>query len=114
MKRNFNVPVKGFGGIPITENSKDSQGNATTVPVMLASQLGARLFYAGSEQPRQGMPAANLNEQDKIRCYHISVQLAEHPAEVELTVEDCALIKRIAAESFVAGVYGQIYDIIEG
>ena len=54
-----------------------------------------------------------MSDDDKLRCYRISVQLSEHPSDVELTVEDCALVKRIASREFVAGVYGQIVDIIE-
>lgn len=70
------------------------------------------LFYAGSEQ-QGNRGGEQLSDDDKIRCYRISVQLSEHPSDVELTVEDCALVKRIASREFVAGVYGQIVDIIE-
>lgn len=114
MKRNFNVTLKGFGGTPITETVKNSDGTETVKEANLASQLGIRLFYAGSEKPNPQNPSALiLSEEDKMRCYHLSVQLSEHPDEIELTTNDGTLIKRIAADSFVAGIYGQIYDIIE-
>lgn len=112
MKRNFNTPLKGFGGIPITEKVKNSDGSVSEKPLNVASQLGARLFYAGSEQ-QGNRGGEQLSDDDKLRCYRISVQLSEHPSDVELTVEDCALVKRIASREFVAGVYGQIVDIIE-
>ena len=114
MKRNFNIPMKGFGGVPITETVKNADGTETVKEVNLASKLGMRLFYAGSEKPNPQSPSAMiLSDDEKIRCYHLAVQLAEHPGEVELTTNDGTLIKKIASADFVAGIYGQIYDIIE-
>lgn len=97
MKRNFDRPLLGYDGKPILSGGKEQTAG---------SVLGLQLFSAGNGKD-------NIADGDKMRAYHLCVQMHEHPSEVELTAEDAKLIKDIAGHTLVAGAYGQIVDIIE-
>lgn len=94
MTRNFNKPFIGFDGKPVDDKK-------------ISDILGMQLYAAGNGKD-------NVSGDDKLRAYHLSVQLHANPEAVELTTEDCALIKSVAENSLVAGAYGQVVDIIEG
>lgn len=97
MIRNFKTTIKDYKGQPLT----DAQGKEQ----MMSDLIGAQLFTAGAK--------AALSPDDKMRAYKLSVMMQQTPEAVTLTTEDAALIKSIMGDNFVAGVYGQIVEVIE-
>ena len=49
----------------------------------------------------------------KYQAYKLCQRIAANPREVELTTEDCSLLKEVASETYSAGAYGQVVDLIE-
>lgn len=99
MKRNFKKVLMGFNNKPVV--NKD--GSATVI----CNLLGEALFLASPNSKTSIEPG------DMMRAYNLANQLCQHPEEVELSTEDATLIKKIAAQTLVAGAYGQVYNIIE-
>lgn len=99
MKKNFKLPILGYDGNPIME--KD--GNVASI----CAALGRSLFTSSMSSKVQ------LTEQEMLSAYRLFMQMREHPDAVEMTTEEATLIKKIAAQSLVAGAYGQVYSIIE-
>lgn len=97
MIRNFKQTIKDYKGQPL----KDGQGNEQA----MSDLVGMQLFAAGSK--------TTLSPEDKMKAYKLCVQMQQHPETVELTTEDAALIKGIMDEGFVAGVYGQVVELLE-
>lgn len=97
MIRNFKQTIKDYKGQPL----KDAQGNEQ----VMSDLIGVQLFAAGGKKI--------LSPEDKMRAYKLCVQMQQHPETVDLTTEDAALIKSIVDEGFVAGVYGQVVELIE-
>lgn len=110
----FTKTVKGFGGQPIRNETRDDKGEITANTVTFAEILGKQLFYAGADNTAfQNGGNSPLSDDEKMRAYHLSVQMSEHPDKVEVSSADGVLIEKIASKCFVAGIYGQIYDHIE-
>lgn len=114
MEMNFNKQVVGFGGLPIVHEAKNENGNAIQKPVTFAELIGRQLFYVGADNSTfSNSGNSPFSDEDKMRAYHLSVQMAERPEKVEVSAADCVLIEKIASKCFVAGIYGQIYDLVE-
>ena len=54
-----------------------------------------------------------VSHEEKFKAFCINQKMIACPSAVELTVEEAALIKKIAGESFTAGGYGQVYELLE-
>lgn len=113
MTINFNVPILGFGGLPMTEKVKDADGNEKAVVVKVSDMLGRLLFFAGQQGNNAQDASMMLTAEEKYAAFKLSIQLASHPDKVEMTTDDGTLIKRLAGKTYVAGIYGQIYDLVE-
>lgn len=97
MKRNFKVAMKGYDGKELKNEKSETQ--------MMNDIIGLHLYAAGGKKP--------MSQEDKVRAYKLSLQMQEHPDEVELTAEDMTLIKEVTNEALVAGAYGQIVQVLE-
>ena len=94
MRVNFNVPVRAFDG---TELRKD--GN----PVNLSQEIQNVLFMYGKD--------GGVSNEDKYHGYRIGTKLAT--GLDDFTAEELAFIKDNVGSNFIAGVYGQLCDVIE-
>ena len=97
MIRNFKVAMRGYDGKELKNEKGEIQ--------MMSDIIGLHLYTAGGKKP--------MSQEDKVRAYKLSLQMQEHPEEVELTAEDMTLIKEVTNEALVAGAYGQIVQVLE-
>lgn len=99
MKVNFNQPIK------------DPFGNAVTDEFHKPQTIG-RILATGLFNAKQlkGMP---LTPEQKFLAYNLSTKIANADNEIEITVEDAQFIKNLSADIFMAGVYGNIVNLIE-
>lgn len=97
MIRNFKVAMRGYDGKELKNEKSETQ--------MMSDIIGLHLYTAGGKKP--------MSQEDKVRAYKLSLQMQEHPEEVELTSEDMTLIKEVTNEALVAGAYGQIVQVLE-
>lgn len=97
MIRNFKVAMMGYDGKELKNEKGETQ--------MMSDIIGLHLYTAGGKKP--------MSQEDKVRAYKLSLQMQEHPEEVELTAEDMTLIKEVTNEALVAGAYGQIVQVLE-
>lgn len=97
MIRNFKVAMRGYDGKELKNEKGETQ--------MMSLIIGLHLYTAGGKKP--------MSQEDKVRAYKLSLQMQEHPEEVELTAEDMTLIKEVTNEALVAGAYGQIVQVLE-
>lgn len=97
MIRNFKVAMMGYDGKELKNEKGETQ--------MMSDIIGLHLYTAGGKKP--------MSQEDKVRAYKMSLQMQEHPKEVELTAEDMTLIKEVTNEALVAGAYGQIVQVLE-
>lgn len=54
-----------------------------------------------------------VSPEQKLMAYRLFRKL-NADGEVEISTEEASFIKHLAAESLLAGAYGQVYDLIEG
>ncbi|MCC8186499.1 MAG: hypothetical protein LIP08_03030 [Bacteroides sp.] len=94
MKVNFNVPLNQPDGTP----SKKTAANAIT-----------ECLYAAGSLPGQN----NMSREDKYAAYLLMEKIRNAKEEVEISVEEAAMIKDNASIGLYAGAYGQIHDILE-
>lgn len=93
MKVNFNRQFTGFDGKPLKEKINDELAKAL---------FGFNQFKGEQVTPEQ-----------KLMAYRLFQKL-NADGEVEISTEEASFIKHLAAESLLAGAYGQVYDLIEG
>lgn len=98
MKRNFKVALKDFKGNEL----KDEKGNIQ----MMSDFVGIKLYALGGNQ--QASPEL------KMRAYQLMKRMQQGAEHLELETEDAQLIKDIAKESCIAGIYGQVVETLEG
>ena len=65
-------------------------------------------LYATGMNAQLGMDMAK-----KLRAYKMLQQIINNRGVLDIETDDATLLKEICAEFFTAGVYGQIYDLIE-
>lgn len=97
MIRNLKVAMRRYDGKELKNEKGETQ--------MMSDIIGLHLYTAGSKKP--------MSQEDKVRAYKLSLQMQEHPEEVELTAEDMTLIKELTNEALVAGAFGQIVQVLE-
>ena len=49
-----------------------------------------------------------------MQAYRVMKRIQAKPEEVDLSAEDAVLIKEIAKDTMVSGIYGQLVDVLEG
>ena len=100
MKINFNQPFIGYDGNPTSINGK----------TQLIKDLLAQVLFSGSW----------IGEKDNkvelmLVSYDLSQRIYKSTGEVDITVEEAALIKEAAGKSIAsAGGYAQVVHLIEG
>lgn len=99
MKRNFNFPLLNYKG----EEIKDENGNNQ----LMSDIVSLRLFAVGNSDS----PAS---PEKKMQAYRVMKRIQAKPEEVDLSAEDAVLIKEIAKDTMVSGIYGQLVDVLEG
>lgn len=92
--------------VNLNKNFTDAFGK-TIEGKNIAEQLCMYLFNLST---MQGNP---VPADRKYIAYKLCNHISSCPDEVELTAEECALVKELSNEAFSAGAYGQIVDIIE-
>ena len=97
MKINFKVAMKGYDKKELKNEKGETQ--------MMNDTIGLYLYTAGNKKP--------MSQEDKVRAYKLSLQMQEHPEEVELTSEDMTPLKALTHEALVAGAFGQIVEVLE-
>lgn len=98
MKVNFNIECKDWKGSPLTEVV-----NGVTSPVIMKDRIMEILYFYGS--------TGQVSNDKKYKAHKILKKLEK--GEEEFTTEELSLIKDIAGNGFVAGMVGQLYDLIE-
>ena len=76
-------------------------------PKMISESLCFTLFYLSQ------MNGTIVSAEMKYTAYRICKKITDKPEEVELTTEEGSFLKEVCGESYSAGAYGQIVDIIE-
>jgi hypothetical protein len=102
MKIKTDTPIKNLAGQVMKDN--DGQGNSmdASVRTVVVNALLAPLQQGKNEQ---GV--------DKVKKYELAKKIFSDD-EVELTVEEVALIKSRVGETFPPLVVGQVYEMLEG
>lgn len=100
MKINFNQPFKNYKGEVIIEDNG--------VPQLIKNIVSALLF---SGKWLEKKPDAR--PEDKIMAYDLSIRIYKAAREIELNIEEAAMIKDAAA-SLNPGGYVQVINLIEG
>lgn len=88
MKVNFNQSFKDYKG----EETKQ-----------IIKETVCKCLYAAGE---------GFSADEKFKAYKLNLLIIPAAAEVEISTEDAALIKRICERSLSAGGYGQIAELI--
>jgi hypothetical protein len=83
---------------------KDYKGNETAG--IIADELAKSLFSVG-------MKENSFTNDEKYNAYLLCNKINQNSGIIEITIEEAALIKKVSAESFIAGGYGQVCELIE-
>ena len=83
--------------------NKDENGNNQ----LMSDIVSLRLFAVGNSDS----PAS---PEKKMQAYRVMKRIQAKPEEVDLSAEDAVLIKEIAKDTMVSGIYGQLVDVLEG
>lgn len=94
MKVNFNQAFKNFDGTAISEGSKDK---------MISTMVASFLFLG------QDLTTAD----EKMMSANLSQRIYSAKGAVELSLEEAALIKKLAGQSLIAGAYAQVVNLLE-
>lgn len=103
MKKNLKAPLRQFNGADYTV-SKIVNGKEVQEPVMASDQIGEVLWTQAS---------TGTSPEEKYKAFKIAQRIAMNPEAVNLSDDDVVLIKKVCAQVFAPGVYGQIVDLLE-
>ncbi len=98
MKVNFNVECKDWKGRTLTEVV-----DGVKSPIILKDRIMEILYFYGS--------TGQVSNDKKYKAHKILKKLER--GEEEYTTEELSIIKDIAGNGLVAGMVGQLYDLIE-
>ena len=103
MNINLGTPITDFTGQPLPQTavgirSKDD----LTLGVAIVSSLGTTL-------PNE----KSVPSEEKMKRYGLAIRLL-HKDELDLSIEECAMIKNCCDKMYPAMIYGQIDRILEG
>lgn len=99
MKVDFNVNAKDFRGREILVNG----ANGSPATVNLSDKIQEVLYFIGND--------ANADIDVKYKAYKIGVKMGAGCQD--FTVDELAFIKKQVGDKVVAGIYGQICDLID-
>lgn len=86
----------------------DNKGAAIESTPNIADAIATHLFNLNH------VGGSATTAEQKYMAYSLSKRISSDPEAVVLTTEEGSFIKRVCAEVFTAGAYGQIVDLIEG
>lgn len=113
MKVNFKKTALHFTGEPITEKktvkTPEGKNEEVTVTRTLEHFVCSALFAAQGKNQGENADAA-------FSTYKLlqRIMKATEEEEVEITVEEAALIKSEVSKNYVFGISGQIIELLEG
>ena len=90
----------------INLNKEFTDFSGTIVAGEMISDAIAKHLYLG-----KGISPDNGDE--KYAAYKLSSKIIHAKEAIEVSIEDIALIKRVAASAFTPGAYGQVIDLLE-
>ncbi len=102
-KKNLKAPLRQFNGAEYTV-AKIVNGKEVQEPVMISDQIGEVLWTQAS---------AGIQPAEKYQAFKIAQRIATDPEAVDISDEDVDLIKKVCAQVFSPGAYGQIVDLLE-
>lgn len=102
-RKNLKVALLQFGGAEFT-TTEMVDGKEVKKPVMISDQIGQVLWQVANSE---------LSPEEKYKAFKIAQRIAATPEAVELSSEEVAMIKKMIAPVFAAGVYGQMVDVLE-
>lgn len=94
MKINFNQPIKNIKG----EDIENLTLKTISVEALLAAFDDERSSLTGEE---------------KVKRYHLATQIHTND-EIDITVEDISLIKKLIGKGYGALIVGQAWEVLEG
>ncbi|WP_368107820.1 hypothetical protein [Bacteroides stercoris] len=100
MKINFNQPFKNYKGEVIIEDNGAPQ---------LIKNVVSALLFSGKWLERK----ANAKPEEKVMAYDLSIRVYKSMEELEINIEEAAMIKE-AVTSLNPGGYVQVINLIEG
>jgi hypothetical protein len=107
MKVDFNKRFKDLKGQPLSVKELINGVEVENQSAPIYELLAGVLFSLTSREDRKYSP------DEKVRMYLVSQKLMIEKGVIELTAEDATLIKEVAASYWPAGLYGQIYELVE-
>jgi hypothetical protein len=100
MKLDVTTTLKLMDGTPIMEVGKDGQAETAVVRTALVNAL---------LQPTD--KDAGI---DKMKKYDLAMRIYSAKTLVELTIEECAMVKELVGKSFAPLVVGQLWNLLDG
>lgn len=100
MKIDVNETLKALSG----ETLMDTDSKGTAIEATIKAAIVNALLT----------PAKSDNGIDKVKKYDLANRVYKAENEIELTVEEAALIKERVGEAFGAIVVGQIWGLLDG
>ena len=114
MKVNFNVAFKNFDGSDITEpyevvekkivDGKEMEVTKTDYRPKMISVMVASVLFIGKECK---------TVEEKMTAFNLSQRIYKAKGAIEISPEDAVLIKRLTAESLIAGAYALVANVVE-
>lgn len=99
MKVDFNVNAKGFDGKDLLVMNE----KGLLVKVNMSDKIQEVLYFIGND--------VNVDNDVKYKAYKIGMKLAT--GNQDFTTDELAFIKDQVGRKVVAGIYGQLCDLIE-
>ncbi len=97
MQRNFTTPIKNLDGRPLKEGDRE---------VTLAS-IAVNALLTPYEDER------NLSGDDKVKRFKLAQAIHDAQGEIEVTVEQVALLKSLIAKAYTPLIVGQAWAVLE-
>lgn len=114
MKVNFNQAFKNFDGTDISESyevvekeiidGKEREVTKTKLRPKMISTMIASVLFIGKECK---------SVEEKMVAFNLSQRIYKAKGAIEISPEDAVLIKRLTAESLIAGAYAQVANLVE-
>lgn len=114
MKVNFNVAFKNFDGKDVTETYQEvvrEEVNGVVkdvvkdkVKTQMIYRMVASILFVGKE-------CKDVDE--KMASFNLSQRIYNAKGAIEVATEEAALIKKLVANSLIAGAYAQVVNLLE-
>lgn len=95
---NLNVPLLDIHNQPVVEKGVEVSAKAVVVTALLA---------AFSDE-------AGLSVAEKVQRFALAVRLQNASAEVDVSLEDLVLIKKLVGKAYSPLIVGRVYEILPG